>query len=529
MKYILIFVGMLVLLFIMVGVMGEIKRHGIHRITWRWFSGNPWHGKPLTNATWFRRATKVHTDSGIASKWHHIPRLHRSGIRIFSTILIIVILLGIWKKRTLTIHSSIAIGSILIIAVLVLTIGKLRKWHTDKVIATPMAMALAPMLAIPEKETQKAIEIAPNALTIKEGEIGRITIPPQFPANPGQRESIEHLIESRMPIDIDFTWHTRRTPQYLSLMASPKPPTMVPFSQYIELMEACKPGQTFFGLDRKYEPYYGSFQLDDPHWGFSVGSGRGKSTKLQSDAAQILHNDPLSEVYGIDPKFSSLTPLFGIPGVEIACNPLDVSEFWRMIYKVKMKMMDRLEAQKKDPTKEFPPIILMIDEINTFAAMTRTHWAMINVGESIDVSDIVKPAKMALALAWGDIAQILWMGRQANVHIIVCGQRLDDRATGGIGLRDSLGLRGLAGYRKNQWDMMFGTTPVQKSQKPKGRWIYSDGQNETWVQNVYGTPAEIRDYAMANRIASATSTVSADIPQQRHAIINIVSSKENVE
>jgi hypothetical protein len=528
MKDILILAGIAIMIFIIIGIMSELKRHGIHRVLWRHFSGMPYHGKCPTNSTWLRRATKVHTDSGIAPKFYHMPRMHRAGIKTFSTLIIITIAIGIFMNRSTTIHDLIITGIVLTVIGLFLSVRALRKYYTNRVIATPMAMALAPMLAIPEKETQKAIDIAPNALTIREGEIGRITIPPQFPANPAQREMIQHLVESRMPMDIDFAWHTKKLPMHLALLAAPKPPTMVPFAQYIDLMEKCEPGQTFFGLDRKHDPYYGSFKLDDPHWGFSVGSGRGKSTKLQSDAAQILHNDPLAEIYAIDPKFSSLTPLVGVPGVEVACNPLNVPEFWRMIDKVKSKMMDRLERQKKDPTIEFPPIILMVDELNTFAAMTRTHWSMIQVGEPIDVRDIVKPGKMALALTWGDIAQILWMGRQANVHIIVCGQRLDDRATGGIGLRDSLGLRGLAGYRKNQWDMMFGTTPVQKSQKPKGRWIYSDGQDEIWVQNVYGTPTEIRDYAMANRIASVTSAENASIPNQNgRPVINLVMS-ENI-
>jgi hypothetical protein len=100
---------------------------------------------------------------------------------------------------------------------------------------------------------------------------------------------------------------------------------------------------------------------------------------------------------------------------------------------------------------------------------------------------------------WRDIASIAWMGRAPNVHLIVVAQRLDNKATGGIGLRDSLGFRGLAGYRQNQWRMLMATRPVPRSQKPKGRWIFSDGETETWVQCLYAKPDEIRDYASAGR------------------------------
>ena len=52
---------------------------------------------------------------------------------------------------------------------------------------------------------------------------------------------------------------------------------------------------------------------------------------------------------------------------------------------------------------------------------------------------------------------------------------------------------------KNQWLMLIGTMPVPKSVKRVGRWIYSDGDKEIWVQNVYGSPEELREYAMAGR------------------------------
>src|ERR1039457_2762340 len=508
-------IAAIIALFCLFGMIKEANKHGIHRLTWRWFSGNPWHGKPITNSTWTRRATKVHNDSGTALKWHHLPRMHRAGIRTSGTILIIAIVIGMLKDRGLTIRGLMSTGSLLLIIITIMLVRSLRKWHTDKVVATPLAMALSPQLGIPEKETQKALTIASNALTIKRGEIGRIVLPPQFAANPKQRDGIEHLVDSRMPVDVDFKWFTTRNPQYLSLLAAPKPPTMVGFTSLIEAMEACKPGQIVLGIDRKGEIFYGSFNTDDPHWGFSVGTGRGKSTMLQATAAQILHNDSKAKLFGIDPKLTSLDPLIGIPGVIIACNPLNIAEMWSTIAMVKAEMMTRLEIQKKDPTVEFPMNLLLIDEINTFNAMSRVYWAGIEVGQPYGVGDLVKPPKTNVPPVWTDIAYSLWMGRVTNTHLITVGQRLDDRSTGGIGLRDSLGLRGLAGFRKNQWDMLVGTTPVPKSKKPKGRWIYSDGESETWVQNVFGDASTIRDYAMANRIASADK-IDHIIPEQRN-------------
>lgn len=58
--------------------------------------------------------------------------------------------------------------------------------------------------------------------------------------------------------------------------------------------------------------------------------------------------------------------------------------------------------------------------------------------------------------------------------------------------------------------MLIGTAPVPRSQKPKGRWIYSVGQTETWVQNICASidPVEsgaiLRDYAIASRLNLAS-------------------------
>jgi hypothetical protein len=188
---------------------------------------------------------------------------------------------------------------------------------------------------------------------------------------------------------------------------------------------------------------------------------------------------------------------------------------WDLIMHVKGIVTDRLNAQRADPTAEFPLLALFVDETNMFSNMSVSYWRTIK-----DQSDPATPS------IWREgIAPILWTGRSTNVHAVFVGQRLDEKATGGIGLRDSLGFRGLAGFRKNQWDMLIGTTPVPRAQKPKGRWIYSDGQTETWVQNLLAdkdslrNSAIIRDYAQARRVLPVAGA-SAPVRQGREPAAN---------
>jgi|SRR5450755_2020778 len=508
MKNGLILVGLVLTALILTGMYREARRHGSHALAWRWFSGHTWHGKHYTNATWLRRATRVHTASGTAMRWHHLPRLMRAGIRTGSTLIAFALAYGLIKYRSQTILASMIAGGIVIIGGFVLGIYALRTWQTNRVIVSPLGMAIAPMLDVPESDAMRAIDLNNSYHSITEGELGRIILPPRFAASPQQKEQIQHLITSRMPVEVDFRWHTKTNPATLAIMASPQPPPMVRFSDQIEYMESLRPGDVLIGLDRRSQPYIGSFNGgDDPHWGCSVGSGRGKSTFLQATAAQILHQDRDSKVTGIDPKMSSLEPLAGIPGMTLACDPSDIPEMWRVLFEFEAEMMGRLRQIKADPTISFPVNLLVIDELNQFSAMSRTYWQRIQVGEPFGVGDLIKPPKVAIPPVWGWLASVLWQGRVTHCHAIVVGQRLDDRSTGGIGLRDSLGLRGLAGYRKNQFDMLLGISPYIKPRREKGRWLWSNGEDESWIQNLYGDPAFVRDYALAGRLPVGTKQV----------------------
>ena len=48
---------------------------------WRWFTGEAHHGKPVTDAGWFRKGEKPLTRTGHAGKWWHRPRWQRAAHR----------------------------------------------------------------------------------------------------------------------------------------------------------------------------------------------------------------------------------------------------------------------------------------------------------------------------------------------------------------------------------------------------------------------------------------------------------------
>src|SRR6185437_16127497 len=95
---------------------------------------------------------------------------------------------------------------------------------------------------------------------------------------------------------------------------------------------------------------------------------------------------------------------------------------------------------------------------------------------------------------WADVPASVWQGGQVNAHVVVAGQRLDHAILGGM--LGSFGVRLLAGFHPADYVRLVGVPPVQRSQKPRGRFLLYEGGETTWLQLVYADPAELRDYAL---------------------------------
>jgi hypothetical protein len=469
----------------------------VARTGWRFLAGHDLIGRDRrrTDATTWRRSSQFATRTrGQTVPWSHLRGVERAGVRwvcatagwLVADHLAALPTLAVTGALTATMTAHGAVQGV----------RAVRGRRHRRSLVRPLAAALAPILDVDPVDAEQAITLPPGYHAITDGTVGHIAIPDHWQANADQKRAVEHLVSSRLPVDVDYAWRMSRHPFQVTLKASPKPPDLVRFAEMTGDMSRCAPGEIILGVDRHATLYRGDWNSDDPHWGASCGSGRGKSSWLQLIAAQILHQDPRATLTGIDPKMASFAPLIGIPGVIIHNDPRHVESMWSGIERVKDEMMRRLTTLEQNPDATFPFNLLMVDEVNMFSAMTLAVWRATK-----------QKGDPAVPPVWMDLASILWMGRVVRCHVVMVGQRLDSPATGGIGLRDSLGLRALSGFTPQQWMMLVGQTPVLRSQKGRGRWVYSDGSTTTWVQNIYGTPAEIRDWALAGRrLADAVPT-----------------------
>lgn len=325
--------------------------------------------------------------------------------------------------------------------------------------------------------------------------VGHFTLPDHFnSSDPQLKKMIEQLINSRLTFPVEIKWQTDKMRAFIK--RAPEFPATVLWKDHIKDIETCEPGTVLVGVTERKKLYHASFKLDDPHWIFSVQTGRGKSTFLCCTIAQVFHQDPDTTCDAIDPKMESFSPLLGVPGFTAANNPRDVEAMWERIWHTKKLMDTRYDQRTEDPTVEFPRHLLVIDELTRFGSLTHSHWMKIK-----EKKDPVR------AEIWDDFVSVLLLGRAANINMVVCGQIIYDATLGNVpGIITSFGFKGLAGHRPRDWDRLVGTYPAPRPRKEKGRWIYTKGDGDnTWVQNLFAKEHELKNWAMFARSPAQSS------------------------
>jgi hypothetical protein len=293
----------------------------------------------------------------------------------------------------------------------------------------------------------------------------------------------------------------------LNMLRAPTPPARVLFADMREAMEACPPGRYVLGLAADGSARYWDTSHEDPMVAIHGGSRRGKTSLLLLIAGQEIRRGA-ERVTGIDPKRVSLLPLAELgPCVRLYNDPRNIAGMWQGIADHRALVEERYDALADDPTIEFPRALLIIDEISQCAGMWDAYWREIKTK-----SDPAKPP------VWGDVAGSVWMGAQANAHVIVAGQRLDYQILGGM--LGSFGVRMLAGYTPQDYARLVGQTPFIRSQKPRGRFLLYAGDELDWVQLVKVDNPD-RDFSAfcawvregtggADDLAAATGTGTGD-------------------
>ncbi|MFF3617561.1 hypothetical protein [Streptomyces sp. NPDC002580] len=456
----------------------------VFRLLYRHLTGLEYDAEPRTNATWTESGDKVLHESGRARRWSYRPRLQRAAIR------------WAWTAGAGATGYALAVdpagagagtlageaGAATLWAGYKTAEGCIGFLHRRRVVR-PLAKALARSLENDPANILRGL-IVPTRTDRPEATV-TVPVPDGWH---GDRKTVEAVVAARLGGSWDVDWRMRQAPFTALFTRTPEPPGMVKWADILDHVAANKDGEVVVGLNNRGKPVRGDFVREEPMWGLSIGTGGGKSVFLMQTACQLVAQG--AEIVGIDPKFISLDPLVGIPGITIMNDPRDVGSMWAAIADFRAEMESRYDAWVLDRSLTFKRKVLIIEEGNMFSAISKEHWREVK-----KKGDPVSPP------VWGDIAAILRMGRQANMNVIAVFQRMDDAATGNQGLRDSFGFRVLGRYTWQAWRMLVGTNPIPRSQKRRGRYIVVDGGEHVWIQAPYISEEEVRAWCLEQRAA----------------------------
>jgi hypothetical protein len=195
----------------------------------------------------------------------------------------------------------------------------------------------------------------------------------------------------------------------------------------------------FLGLGVGGKPVVISLRDDSPHIACSAGSGAGKSVLAQLVAVQVLARG--GRVVLLDLKGSHRWAL-GVPGVDYCTTPEQMHQaLVRLGELADQRNQDALhEPEDWDPG---PRVLVIAEELNATFARLRDYWAEIREKSDPKTSPAVRAFR-----------NVLYMGRSAKVNMLAIAQMLTAQTTGGPESRENFGVRCLARYTRNNWQML---------------------------------------------------------------------------
>lgn len=208
-----------------------------------------------------------------------------------------------------------------------------------------------------------------------------------------------------------------------------------------------------------------------PHILVSGGTGSGKSVFISFLILELLKRQ--STVYIADPKNSDLGSLSHYFGNKyVATTPNNIARIVRIVVEEMQEryqvMRDNFQYASNFSEHGFKPICLILDEMGAFQA-----------------SGTDKKSKEVIVEVMDGIKQIILLGRQAGVFILISAQQMRAE-TLNTDLRDNLGLRIALGANSSEgYRMVFGSATPDKL-KPievKGAgYLYMQGSGKETAQ-----------------------------------------------
>ncbi|WP_331751554.1 pRL2-11 (plasmid) [Streptomyces globisporus] len=313
------------------------------------------------------------------------------------------------------------------------------------------------------------------------------------------RDVVADLITQKLALQgVTFSWHPEGRKPYVLVKKTRKPPPTALFKdpKMRDLVAKAKESAPIIGFGAGGRIVSVDLDAESPHILVNASTGRGKSVILRCIACQMLHHG--SRVFVLDTKRISHRWARGLPGVTYCADVADIHDQLIALGiegRRRTRVADDLSISA-DPKDIGPQLLILLEEVNATMKQLARYWEKIR--ESGDPK--ASPAVDALN-------EILYMGRQLRMHVLLVAQSATARALGGPEVREQFSTRILARYSVNAWRMLAPEVhPAPKSTKHAGRAQVVTGGSATETQVLFFTEAEAHEWA-------STGNTTADEPQ----------------
>lgn len=452
----------------------RFRKHGWHRIGYRWLTGKAWHGQAIDPAVW-----------RWPGRWFwQMSQPKRAGVRTGVSLLIVGALFGYVEFPQVT-TVALAVVVVALVAAVVVAAGYLAwTWPHRRKWVTPLRGALI---------ERHGLHRAPR-ITRARDEV-RLPLPRHWAGDAKERAAIVEVVVAKTGIEgSEAKWRLGGpAPQLLLTVAQPCP-SLVTLADVRREIEGAKPDQIIWGRGRHNAVITSSLSDDSPHLGLSMGSGAGKSIAIRGLLAQFMFHGAIGLI--IDFKKISQHWARDMPNVAIVRTPAEIHAAMLWLGDEVLRRSDEVlkhaDLEGNVPPGLFPRLVIAGEELNSAMKMLRIYWRhQRDQDKSLQVRS---PALDAFDL-------VNLMGRGLLMNILYVGQRLSNKASGGDGdVRESIGVYAFGRYKASTWKMLAEDHPMPPTTRKVGRFQIVDDQVRE-VQGIKMSAVEARMLATAGVVA----------------------------
>ena len=285
----------LVVVFAVYGVAGHldgrVRRHGPHALAYRWFSGEAWHGRAISDRGWFRPGRKALTPTGHAHRRYFLPRWQHAAWRTGYTLGATVTGAGLLFQPSRTLAYLAVTGGAGGVYGGVRGWGRLQSWGHRRNYVRPLHVRLATKAGIPVANKPESWLEVP-----KDRSYAVLTWPQGAPLpKPQERDEIASAAASTLGMSgARKTWQLTGPsmklhltlpvpcPAHVTLSGETDPNGNVTVPGIIEEIRTAGVNDLILGIGQESKVTQVSLQNDSPHLALSADSGKGKALALDT-------------------------------------------------------------------------------------------------------------------------------------------------------------------------------------------------------------------------------------------------------